>query len=180
VAVQLNDASRRGAELAGGLDLPTPEPGTPSATRTAAEQYQDVANALNTTLSTQLGGKVRVINVDRRSVHLEEEFPEPMVVGYLAYDCRVLPGGVLSAPMPTYQRITGASIAAPGVLNSAALVQAWYTADEDGRVPQIKEWITRNVRVESGAPPEIVDFLSQPRWDVERRRMIRDLGMLGG
>ena len=179
ISVQLSDAARAGAQLAAGLELPTPDPGAPSASKTAAEQYDEVAKRLDTTLVEQLGGQVRVVKVARRSVLLTEKFRAPMAIGYLAYDCLILPGGLLSGPMPTYQRITGASIAAPGVLNSAAFVEAWYTADEATRVQRIREWIEANVMPQNGQKPAVVDILSSPAWDTERRRMIRDLGMFG-
>src|SRR5262249_5491890 len=124
VSVHLDDAARSGTELGAGFELPAPEPGTPSATKTAPEQYDQVASQLNASLGRQLGGKVRVVNVSRRSITLEEDFAAPMCIGYIAYDCQILPGGVLSAPVPSYQRLTGASIAAPGVLSSASVVEA--------------------------------------------------------
>jgi hypothetical protein len=178
VSVALNDADRSGAQVAAGLELPTPEPGAPSATSTAAEQYDEVASKLNTALLPQFGGKVRLVKVARRSVMLDEDFPAPMVIGYLAYDCLILPGGVLSAPMPTYQRITGTSIAAPGVFNTAPLIEAWYTADEAPRTKLINDWIDKNMKAADGTKPSTVDFLSQPKYDAQRRRMMRDLGII--
>ncbi|HYF15150.1 MAG TPA: hypothetical protein VD971_08790 [Phycisphaerales bacterium] len=179
VSVHLDDASRAGAQAAAGIDLAAPEPGSPSATKTAAEQYDDVASRLNTTLGEQFGGKVRLVKASRRSVTLEEDFDPPMVVGYLAFDCQVLPGGVLSAPMPTYQRLTGATNAAPGVFNTAGLLQAWYTADEDRRVPLIREWLEkRQLKGADGGTPSRVEFLSAPAWDIERRRLLRDMGVI--
>ena len=180
VTVQLNDASSGGAQLAAGIELPTPEPGTPEATRSAAEQYQDVAQQLNTSLIPEFGGKLRVINASRRSVFFEEEFEAPMAIGYLAFDCMILPGGTLSAPMPTVQRLTGMPIADPGVFDSAGLVLAWYTADEPTRVPLIREWLGEHAGDAEGNVPSVVEFLSAEEWDSARRRMIRDLGIVGG
>lgn len=179
VAVQLNDTSSSGAELAAGLQLPSPDPSTPEATTTAAEQHQAIAAKLNASLTTEFGGEVRVINATSRSVLLEEEFEAPMAIGYLAFDCLILPGGTLSAPMPTFQRLSGIRLADPGVLNSSAFVQAWYTADEETRVPLIREWIEANLEAGEEERPDVVEFLSTEKWDAERRRMIRDLSMLG-
>lgn len=180
VAVQLNDASATGAAAAAGVDLPDPQPGTPSATKSAAEQYSELADKLSAALNGKLGGKARVVSVSRRSVTLEEEFATPMVVGYLAYDCAILPGGVLSPPVASYQRLTGNEATPTGVFNSSALVQAWYTQDESTRVPQIKQWIKDNKPVDdAGSPPAgEVEFLSLPKWDAARQRMLRKLGVL--
>jgi len=178
VSIQLNDSSGSGAELAAGIELPKPEPGAPSATRPAAEQYDELAKGLNASLLTQLGGKVRIVNASRRSILLEEEFNEPMVIGYLAYDCRILSGGVLSAPMPTYQRLTGESIAITPILNTTGLITAWYTADEQVRVKRINEWMQSRFTSPDLPRPSTVDFLSKPEWEVERRRMMRDLGIV--
>ncbi|MBX3359709.1 MAG: hypothetical protein KF745_14915 [Phycisphaeraceae bacterium] len=179
VSVYLDDASKSGAEAAAGFELPTPDPGAPDPKKTAAEQYEEIATRLNTKLTDQLGGKVRLINVSRRSVTMDEDFPEAMCIGYIAYDCQILPGGVLSAPVPSYQRLTGAATAETAPLNSASFVQAWYTADEAARVPLIRAWITQNLTPpDGGDPPNAVSVLSESKWDLERRRMIRDLGMM--
>lgn len=179
VSVHLDDASRSGAEVAAGIELPKPDPGAPSATQTAAEQYDAVAKNLSTTLSQQFGGKLRVIGASRRSVTLAEKFAAPMVIGYIAYDCRILEGGALSAPVPSFQRLTGRADAGAAVLNSAALVQAWYAANERERVPAIRQWMSDNLKPADGsAAPGAVEFLSDPKWDSQRRQMIRDLGVL--
>jgi hypothetical protein len=177
VTVALADAASSGFEVAAGLELPTPTPGTPEMSMTAAQQYAALANKLSANLAQQVGGKARVVSVSRRTVAMQEEFAAPMVIGYLAYDCQVLAGGLLSAPVPSFQRLTGAAIATPPVWNSSALVSAWYTADETKRVLRIREWVQANLVPAGGTAPSFVDFLAQPQWDGERRRMLREFGV---
>lgn len=51
-----------------------------------------------------VGGSFRFTAAGGNSVSMNETFPNPLVVGYLAFDCEILPGGVLGAPIAT--RIT--------------------------------------------------------------------------
>ena len=179
VVVALNDASAAGAEIAAGIELPAPVPGTPAANMTAAEQYDRIAENLSTTLGTKFGLKARVIGASQRSVTMAEDFTTPMVIGYLAYDCQIMPSGVLSAPVPSYQRLTGRATVFPGLFNSAALLQAWYTQDEAVRVPQVKAWVEQKKPVDDGdePPANFVEFASSPKWDMARRRCLRDVGV---
>lgn len=177
VAVSLADAAGTGAELAGGVELPKPEAGTPDANKSVTELYSDLSSKVNASLQTKLGGKVRFVSASKHSVSLEEDFAEPMTIGYVAYDCQILPGGVLSMPVPTLQRLAGSSVPNWAVLNSASLVEAWYTADEAPRKNLIQEWMRQNPPKEQTAP-SAVEFLAAPKWDAERRRMIRDLRMI--
>ena len=157
--------------------MPNPDSGTPDAGKSTTELYSDLAQRLNTSLKPHFGGKVTFVSASRRSVALTEQFPEPMTIGYVAYDCQILPGGVLSMPMPTLQRLSGSPMAAAAVWNSAGLVTAWYTADEAPRRQRITEWMQQNLAKEQPAV-NAVEFLSLPKWDMDRRRMIRDLGMI--
>jgi hypothetical protein len=177
VTVNLADSASRGGELGAGIELPRPEPGTPDASKSATELYNDLAGKLNASLAAApgAGGKVRILSASQRSVTMEETFTAPITIGFIAYDCRILPGGVLSMPVPSYQHLTGSPIAGSAVWNSAALVQAWYTADEVPRVAEIKGWMAQHLQAPVPTP---VEFLSLPQWDANRRRMIRDLGMI--
>lgn len=175
VVVSLADASASGAEAAGGLDVGKPDAGTPDAQKPIAELYADLAKKLDANGLERFGGKVRFLSASRRAISLEETFDEPMTVGYLAYDCRVLPGGVLSMPMPTWQRLDRSPVASDEVWNSAALIESWYTAD-DSRIARIRAWMEQNLAKETR--PTTVAFLAEERWEVDRRRMVRDLGIL--
>ncbi|MBS0197593.1 MAG: hypothetical protein JSR77_12635 [Planctomycetes bacterium] len=175
INVHLDDASSHGASGAAGIALPAPNPGTPDATRSAGERYAELTNTLNATAGSQIGANVKFVSVSQRSVTMQEQFPKPMTIGYLAYDCLILPGGVLSAPMPTYYRVTGQSNFVPRQYNSTGLLQSWYTADSAKRVPLIKDWITKHITKD---PPGFVEFASGDSWDSLRWQAMYDLGAL--
>lgn len=78
-------------------------------------------------------------------------------------------------PMPTWQRLDRSPVASDEVWNSAALIESWYTAD-DSRIARIRAWMEQNLAKE--ARPTTVAFLAEDRWEVDRRRMVRDLGIL--
>lgn len=65
------------------------------AARTALSQYTELLP----------GGSVRVAASSARSVSLQETFTKPLVIGYLAYDIEILPGGGLGNQIPTHALI---------------------------------------------------------------------------
>lgn len=174
VVVSLADASGTGAEASAGIEIGEALPGTPDAGKSNAERFADLAKKLDAVAKEAFGGKVSFVSASRHAVSLQETFPEPMTIGYLAYDCMVMPGGVLSQPMPTWQRLGGAAPVAVEPWNTAALVESWYLAD-DARIAQIRAWMEQHLAKETR--PTTVAFLAEERWDAERRRMIRDLGI---
>ena len=174
IRVHLNDSSSGGASAAAGVALPTPDPGTPDAQKPAAQRFAELSEKLNAVAGPQFGANLKFVSVGTRAVAMDEDFEAPMVFGYIAYDCLILPGGVLSAPMPTFYRVSGAPIAQPKQFDSSGLLTAWYTADEP-RAQRIREWIQSNV---ADPKPNFVDFMAQDKWDEARWRAIYDLGVL--
>lgn len=53
------------------------------------------------------GGALQLQSASARSVTLKETFARPLVIGYLALDCRIESGGRLSPAMPTLQVLAG-------------------------------------------------------------------------
>lgn len=53
------------------------------------------------------GGALQFQSASARSVSLKETFARPLVIGYLALDCRVEAGGRLSPAIPTLQVLNG-------------------------------------------------------------------------
>lgn len=53
------------------------------------------------------GGSLQFQSASARSVSLRETFPRPLVIGYLAMDCRIEAGGRLSPAIPTLQVLAG-------------------------------------------------------------------------
>ena len=53
------------------------------------------------------GASLQFQSASARSVSLKETFPRPLVIGYLALDCRIEAGGRLSPAIPTLQVLAG-------------------------------------------------------------------------
>lgn len=175
VDIQLMDKNASGSDLAAGFEIPLAIPGNPLQTSTNAELFQGVVEKLNASLQgTQIGGKVKVVTASRRSIGLTETFDRPVVIGYLAYDRRILADGTLSPPVSTLVRVRGGQAFEPLLMNfdSGGLITAWYTKDEAKRLPMIQAWIDRNV-----PGTDAVAFLSLENFSAARARMIRDLNI---
>jgi hypothetical protein len=55
--------------------------------------------------------RVRLLGASSRAVILEEDFPRPLVVGYLAVDVPIEAGGRLGGPLPTLEILEGGAAA---------------------------------------------------------------------
>jgi len=175
VDIQLMDKNASGSDLAVGFDIPLAIPGNPQQTSTNAELFEGVVDKLNASLqAVQIGGKVKVVTASRRSIGLTETFDRPVVIGYLAYDRRILADGTLSPPVSTLVRVRGGTAFEPLLMNfeSGGLITAWYTKDEPKRLPMIRAWIDQNL-----PGTDAVEFLSLENFAAARARMIRDLNI---
>lgn len=56
---------------------------------------------------TQAGGRVQFVQASSRDIVLAESFDRLLAIGYLGFDVPVFQGGVLGAPIPTYERLEG-------------------------------------------------------------------------
>jgi hypothetical protein len=85
------------------------------------------------------GGSLQFQSASARSVSLKETFPRPLVIGYLALDCRIEAGGRLSPAIPTLQVLAGqvppASVTFTGLQDDAnrciKQLDAWVAAGPD-------------------------------------------------
>lgn len=77
--------------------------------RKAYEQGRDlIAKKLTEAASGAApGGTLQFQSASARSVSLKETFARPLVIGYLALDCRIEAGGRLSPAIPTLQVLNG-------------------------------------------------------------------------
>jgi hypothetical protein len=172
VAVHLSDTSTSAGEASAGDAPPLDLLSTDAQGRTVAERQQDAVEKLNAPLKLKFGGRVRIASATARSVTLDEDFERPVVVGYLAYDRRVLPGGSLGAPVSTLARVSGKSVFAPRLanFNTANFITAWYTKDEEKRVPILMAWITREY-----PDTKLASFAAEAKFEDARLRCIREL-----
>ena len=175
VSVHLADADTRGADLKAGAELPLTLPASNPDTKTAAERAQDVVTSLNASLQKEpIGAHVKVVSASSRTITLDEEFTRPVVIGYLAYDRRILPDGSLGYPVSTLLKVNGRPTVEPALahFDSAGFITAWYTKDSARRVPLLEAWLARN---HPGV--KMSAFLSQEEYEPDRQRMIRENGI---
>jgi hypothetical protein len=123
-------------------DVPASASETPEA---AAKNYQKAIETLNESLAKlmpsagaeqQAGGSLRVTSAGARTISLREEFDPPLVLGYLGFDCAILPGGLLGPPVPTHAVLTreeGAAWLNEPTLETAFPRAAFFSLQDDSR-----------------------------------------------
>jgi hypothetical protein len=133
-----NDASR-GAGLDAGVaqNAQLPAAGTP---RDVATNYSNLLTTLNNSLNnatgtvTKPGGSIRIAAVSSRSVSLSETFDRPIVIGYIAFDRAIGPGGLLGQARSTLLQMEGAVEPAPQPTQSDISESAKFGADANSAV----------------------------------------------
>ncbi len=120
-AIDVSIASH--TDFGAGADVRTPSPvdlltrhaKEDGSTRPAtAEEFESALERLNEGLEERLGetgGSVRVVLAAGNTVSLKEKLDPPLVIGYLGFDCLILPGGGLSPPVPTLTTLTHPQVA---------------------------------------------------------------------
>ncbi|MCC7549047.1 MAG: hypothetical protein IT532_14900 [Burkholderiales bacterium] len=95
------------------------------------------------------GGSVRLAMASARAVSLVETFPRPLVIGYLAFDYEILPGGKLNAPVSTFLTLEGHKPVAgkpivpfEGCDADCDAIERWLDA-EDANFDRLKRWLGR-------------------------------------
>jgi hypothetical protein len=107
IDVALSSTSSGGLGLDVGAPKKVEAPGTEppaegGAEKTAADRYAETLQKVNDSLqSSEPGGSLRVTSIGAGTVSLHETFDPPLVLGYLGFDCEILPGGALANPIPT-------------------------------------------------------------------------------
>ena len=128
-----NDDSFSGA-ASGGASKPVNLPDV-NTTNTAGN-YSNALNALTDSISTSAvpGGTLKVAASSSRSISMNETFPRPLTIGYLAFDLPVLEGGELGPPVPTQALLHGGKIIPAhtnvyGKDSNTTLIQKWLKND---------------------------------------------------
>jgi hypothetical protein len=109
VIVSLTRAETAGAGLKAGS---APAVSLVDAQGNVNANYDNVLKALDAQANPVLamkdaGGAVKFVGASESSVALAESFDRLLVIGYLGFDVPVYAGGVIGAPIPTFQRLTG-------------------------------------------------------------------------
>ena len=91
-----------------------PASGDGTQATSAASDYQQALAALNQSIaSLNAGGSLQIASASANSIALNETFPRPLVIGFLAYDRAIGHNGVLGPAIPTQARVTGRKIIQP-------------------------------------------------------------------
>src|SRR4051794_34655799 len=136
VNVSLTNDAQRGGGLDAGVAQTAQTPAAPAAGETA-QAYSNLITTLNNSISggttaTKPGGSIRIAAVSSRSVSMSETFDRPIVIGFLAYDRAIGPGGILGQPRPTLQQMEGTVDPAPQPSSSDVSVK--FGEDANTRV----------------------------------------------
>jgi hypothetical protein len=104
VAAKFNVALRNG-DANTAADTSSPIGTTPPAAALVPSTTTSTAAAPVTITKGTPGGSIRIAAASRNSVSMSETFPRPLVIGYVAFDRPISPGGVLGPSVPTFQRL---------------------------------------------------------------------------
>ncbi|MDB6111071.1 MAG: hypothetical protein JWR69_2821 [Pedosphaera sp.] len=139
-----NDDSFSGA-VSGGASKPVNLPEL-TATNTV-NNYANALSSLSDAISTAAmpGGTLKVAAASSRSISINESFPRPLAIGYLAFDLPVLDNGELGPPIPTQAALHQAKIIPAhatkyGTDDQTPLIQRWLKSDPKHR-DALREWL---------------------------------------
>jgi hypothetical protein len=114
----------------------------------AAQSYAKVMSSLSQSIASATpGANLTLASASSRSVAMNESFPRPLVIGYLAFDRSIEEGGILGPPLPTQARVTGDHVSSGTVVfapdPNTARIRAWLNADPDNR-QKLHTWLEAN------------------------------------
>ena len=114
----------------------TPAPATPATPAPATPVPTTPAALTGTTISKGApGGSIRIAAVSNRTISMSETFARPLVIGYIAFDRAIGPGGLLGRAVSTLQRVER-RVTEPPVPTSEDTV---FDIDENSEL--IDEWV---------------------------------------
>jgi hypothetical protein len=114
----------------------------------AAQNYAQVLSSLSQSIASATpGANLTLASASSRSVAMNETFPRPLVIGYLAFDRAIEEGGILGPPLPTQARVTGRrvneAVAAFATDANTAKIREWLNRDPANRI-KLREWVAAN------------------------------------
>ncbi|HEX8169430.1 MAG TPA: hypothetical protein VF824_02690 [Thermoanaerobaculia bacterium] len=142
----IENRSRGGRVDAGASKAPALfDAGSSTDAADAAKDYSAMLSSLSQSVAAATpGANITIASASSRSVAMNETFPRPLVVGYLAFDRPILDGGVLGAPIPTYARVSrrpiSEGVAVFGADANTTKLRAWIGADPANR-RKLDDWL---------------------------------------
>jgi hypothetical protein len=114
----------------------------------AASNYASVLSSLSQSIASATpGGSVTLASASSRSVAMNETFPRPLVIGYLAFDRAINDAGVLGPPLPTMARVTGRTVPTGATVygsdDNTPKIRAWMDASPMNR-QRLTDWLNAN------------------------------------
>ncbi|MEO8379988.1 MAG: hypothetical protein ABI779_10035 [Acidobacteriota bacterium] len=140
----------------------------------AAKNYASVLSSLSQSVASATpGANVTIASASSRGVAMNESFPRPLVVGYLAFDREITSAGTLGPPLPTHARVTGQDVGATTAVfardSNADRLRAWLTPDNRKR---LNDWLAKNA-----ANTSIAIFLNGSQFELLRSKAVQELGV---
>ncbi|HEX8409212.1 MAG TPA: hypothetical protein VF883_10120 [Thermoanaerobaculia bacterium] len=173
----INNESRGGRVDAGASkSVALFDAGSTTEAADAAKDYQSMLTALSQSVAAATpSASIQIASASSRGVAINETFPRPLVVGYLAFDRPVNPDGSLGPAIPTHARVTGQPTAGAtatfGTDSSADTLRGWLDADPANRA-RLTDWLSRNA-----ANTSITMFLNGGQFNVLRAKAVQELGI---
>lgn len=150
VNVSLISNASRGGRLDAGASKPITlfDAGEPQEAADAASSYAKTISSLSQSVASATpGANVTIASASSRSVAMNETFPRPLVIGFLAFDRAILEDGTLGPPLPTQARVTGQRVEAAPVAfatdPNTARIRTWLDKDPANRT-KLREWLSTN------------------------------------
>lgn len=142
----------------------------------AAKNYASLLSSLSSSVASATpSGSVTIASASSRGVAINETFPRPLVIGYLAFDRAIDSEGRLGHPLPTEDRVSGDPVSetsATYVMDSNAdRLRAWIGANPANRTT-LTEWLGRNA-----ANTSIAIFLNGSQFEALRAKATQELGV---
>ena len=178
VNVSLISNSSRGARVDAGASKPIAlfDAGSTTEAANAAGNYASMLSSLSQSVASATpGANVTLASASSRSVAMNETFPRPLVIGYLAFDRAIEEGGILGPPMATHARVTGRPVAHATTVYSTdantTKIRAWIDADTGNR-QRLHDWLAANANGTG-----VAEFLNGESYRQLRAKAVASLGI---
>lgn len=178
VNVSLISNEARGARADAGASKPIAlfDAGSTTEAANAANSYAQVMSSLSQSIASSTpGANLTLASASSRSVAMNETFPRPLVIGFLAFDRSIEEEGVLGPPLPTQARVSGRHVSGGTVVFAADTntprIRAWLDRDPANR-QKLRDWLTVNA---DGVGVAI--FLNGESYRQQRANAIQALGI---
>lgn len=142
----------------------------------AAKDYAAILSSLSQSVASATpSGNVTIASASSRGVAMNETFPRPLVIGYLAFDRAIDAEGRLGPPLPTEDRVTGHALPETTAVfandSNADRLRAWLSASPANRAT-LTAWLSRNA-----ANTSIALFLNGNQFETLRAKAVQELGV---